>query len=238
MHRPIPPSRSRPGPWLASLALLVSLAAAPDASAVALGQVDDFEDGTTQGWIINLLGTGNPPAETLPVNVSTGGPAGAGDNYLRLTSVGGYGAGSRLVGINVSQWQGDFITQNVLGISASVINLGVTDVSLRLYLKSDAGGGFNDAISSAPIVLPSGSGWTNVVFPTTVAALSSINGSAATALAALTELRILHSANGAFPGEIIVAQIGVDNLAAIPEPNTALLIGCGLIALAARRRQG
>jgi hypothetical protein len=236
MHRSTPLSGTRLAVWLATLALFASLAAAPDASAVALGQVDDFEDGTTQGWIINLLGTGNPPAATLPVNVSTGGPAGAGDNYLRLTSVGGYGAGSRLVGINVSQWQGDYITQNVLGISASVINLGVTDVWLRLYVRSDAGGGFNDAISTAPIVLPSGSGWTNVVFPTTAAALSSINGSAATALAAVTELRILHSLNGAFPGEIIAAQIGVDDLAAVPEPSTALLLGFGLLALAARRR--
>lgn len=28
---------------------------------VMIGQIDNFEDGTTQNWIINVLGMGSPP---------------------------------------------------------------------------------------------------------------------------------------------------------------------------------
>jgi hypothetical protein len=216
--------------------LLAGGAVAPEASAVTLGQVDDFEDGTTQGWVINLLGS-STPAGAVPTNVSTGGPGGAGDHYLRLSSIGGRGAGSRLVGINLTQWACNFLTQNVLGISASVINLGATDLSLRLYVEdSGSGSEMNTAISTQAISLPSGSGWTHVVFPTTADALTALTGSASTALSNVTELRILHSLTAAFPGEVIVAQLGIDNFTAVPEPGTGLLAGLGLVALAARGR--
>ena len=38
----------------AALTGLLFLAAATPATAVTLGQVDDFEDGTTQGWVVAL----------------------------------------------------------------------------------------------------------------------------------------------------------------------------------------
>ena len=59
---------------------------------------DTFEDGSTQGWVANLLGMGSHPAP--PANVADGGPLGAGDNYLQITALGGGGAGSRLSAIN------------------------------------------------------------------------------------------------------------------------------------------
>src|SRR3954470_2593465 len=65
----------------------------PFARAVTPGQVDTFENGTTENWMINLLGMQPPPVAALPVNIPTGGPAGAGDNYLQLSSVGGNGPG-------------------------------------------------------------------------------------------------------------------------------------------------
>lgn len=37
---------------------------------VMLGQTDTFENGTTENWLINLLGMGVPPAAALPVNAS------------------------------------------------------------------------------------------------------------------------------------------------------------------------
>src|SRR5678815_5531455 len=63
--------------------------------------VDNFEDGTTQGWFV----PGPHPAP--PANIPTGGPGGAGDNYLQVTALGGDTAGSRLSVQNASQWQGD-----------------------------------------------------------------------------------------------------------------------------------
>lgn len=227
----------RLSPWLAAVALLASIAASHGASAVTLGQVDDFEDGTTQGWVVALQGA-SPPAATLPVNISTGGPGGANDNFLQLTSLGNFGPGGKLIGINVSQWTGNYITANVLAISASVINLGASDVSLRFYV-SDANGGpaTNAAISTQAIVLPSGSGWTNVVFPMSASDLTATLGSVGAALADARDIRILHALTAFFPGENKAAQIGLDNLTAVPEPATGLLLGLGLVALAARRRR-
>jgi hypothetical protein len=51
--------------------------------AVTVGQVDTFEDGTTQGWVAGVLGAVHP----VPPANALGGPAGANDNYLLLTSL-------------------------------------------------------------------------------------------------------------------------------------------------------
>ena len=45
---------------------------------VVANQVDDFEDGTTQNWVIG--GAAGP--EFQPMNVATDGPGGVDDNYL------------------------------------------------------------------------------------------------------------------------------------------------------------
>ena len=55
------------------------------------GQVDDFEDDTVQGWVVGASSS-NPPA-----NVVTGGPNGAGDNFLRYTSTGTASADSKMI---------------------------------------------------------------------------------------------------------------------------------------------
>ena len=73
------------------LTLALTVLTTSTAWAVPVG-IDDFEDGTTAGWHV-----GDPAQHPAPpVNVSTGGPAGAGDAYLQLQALGGSGAGSRL----------------------------------------------------------------------------------------------------------------------------------------------
>jgi glucose/arabinose dehydrogenase len=186
-----------------SLFVLVLLIC-PAAIGITVGQKDDFENGTTQGWI---SGSANPHP---PVNVTTGGPAGTNDNYLRITSTGGFGAGSKLVAFNTNQWKGDYTSANIASISMDVRNFGTTNLTLRLAIKGSA----SYISSKSGISLTSGSGWQNVTFPVTAANLSgsSINAT----LANVTEIRLLHSTTPDYQGDPITATLGIDNILAQP----------------------
>ena len=233
----------------AVLAAALSLALPSAIAAVSVGHVDDFEDGTTQGWTINLLGFGAPPLSAYPINVASGGPSGANDNYLLLTAVGGSGGGRRLTAINVSAaWTGDFSAAGISGIRLQARNLGTTDLQLRLLLENPVGGPATDvAISDDPLPLPSGGGWTTLVFSLAVADLMTLQGDVNALLGNVTALRLFHSSQDAFPGEAIVAQLGVDNVTAlanggpppgVPEPASWLLTATALFgAWASRRRK-
>jgi hypothetical protein len=224
---------------IAGLALMGWLQV-PSARGVAVGQTDDFEDGTTQGWVVALLGLGVHPAP--PENVSSGGPGGVDDNFLKLTSVGGAGAGSRLSVINLAQWGGDYLGSGVGGITMDVRNFGTTDLSLRLLL-ADPGVATppgNIAISSNPILLPAGGEWTSVAFPIAIAGMTAVLGDVGTALQNATELRIFHGVVATAPGEALDSILGVDNIRAVSSvpdsSNVMLLSAIGLAALALGRR--
>jgi hypothetical protein len=216
-----------------ALLLLTSLLPVTPAAAVILGQTDDFEDGTTQNWLVGLLGAPHPAP---PQNIPSGGPAGVDDNYLLLTAVGGNGPGNRLTVINTSQWAGDYLATGITGIWMDVINLGNSDLALRLLLEDPLGGPpTNVAFSSDPIAVPAGSGWKPVKFSLNPADLTAGAGSVLTALTHATELRIFHSTAAGFPGDPVAASLGVDNITAVPLPGTLLLLATGLGLLAWRR---
>ena len=211
--------------------VVTTLSVALTSSAVTVGQIDTFEDGTTQNWVAGLLGAPHPAP---PANQSSGGPAGVDDNFLLVSALGGAGPGSRLSAINfANQWAGDYIASGVSVITMDVRNFGTSDLFLRLSL-SDPGFGppVNVAFSSQPILLPAGGGWTSVTIPIGVADLSSGLGDVETALKGATELRLYHSQsagvpNPGFPIPAIVARLGVDNIAArgssgTPPPGTAV----------------
>jgi hypothetical protein len=217
---------------------VVCLMRPPLAHAVDVGQIDTFEDGTTQGWLVGLLGAPHPAP---PINVPTGGPAGAGDNYLLLTAVGGGGPGNRLTVLNLSQWTGNYLAAGVTSIRMDVNNLGGSDLALRLLFENPMGGPPTDmAFSADPIFLPAGSGWTPVEFLVDPGHLTAAMGSVNTVLANTTALRLFHSPAPGYPGPSVVAQLGVDNITAlptaVPEPSTAAILGVGLMAFLARRR--
>ncbi len=145
---------------ISSLALSLLITSATEG--ITSGQEDDFENGTTQGWV---SGSPNP---NPPVNVSSGGSAGTGDNYLRMTSNGSLGRGGKLVAFNSSQWRGNYTASNIVAISANVKNFGASNLSLRLALRGP--GGYVYSITG--VSLPSSNGWQSVVFPVTTADLT------------------------------------------------------------------
>ena len=217
--------------------VLAVAAAVPACAQITLGQIDTFEDGTTQGWGV---GPGGSPVP--PVNVAGGGPNGANDNYLLLTSLGGAGGpGSRLVAFNMAQWAGDYLSAGVGLIQMDLNNLGTTDLSLRLLLADPAQGPPSNIAITDAFLLPAGSGWTHASFSISPSSLITLLGSANAALTNATELRIFHNPAPDFPGPpigipAIQASLGVDNIAAVPEPSAVLLVTVGGLMLMVQRR--
>lgn len=214
-------------------AVVAAALIAPAAQAVSLGQSDTFEDGTTQGWGIGS-GSGGPAA---PANVGTGGPAGDGDGYLKLTSLGGSGPGSRLVAFNNGQWTGDFLTAGISALRMDLRNFGPTALTIGLAL--------NGSVSTRDVhTLDAGGDWQTVTFSLSPADLVPGGDAANSALGNVTQLRIFHgeAALGgglSFPGPAMVASLGVDNVTAVPEPETWVMLATGalLVGFAAVRRR-
>jgi hypothetical protein len=220
-------------------AYLLLIVAAGSLPAVSIYQVDTFQDGTTLGWFVPGASP-NPP-----VNVATGGPAGAGDAYLRLAATGGATAGGRLAVLNESQWAGNYLAAGIAAIRMNANNFGPEDLYLRLLFEDFGplpGPPVNLALSANAVVVPANSGWMTVQFP--IAPGDLMPETFGTVVGALTDtntLRIFHNPMPAFPGPgvgipSVSAVLGVDNIAAIPEPGTWALLAGGFLLLLSRRR--
>lgn len=208
------------------LAVVSLLAMVLPCAAVTPGMVDTFQAGADRGW-------GYGPAGSAIEGVTSGGPAGPGDGYLKVDALGGVGANSRFTVIAGPQWSGDYLAAGVNGIEMDVRNLAGTALSLRLWLAGPLGA---TALSADPVLLPAFSGWTHVSF---ALGNSALVGQVAATLADVQQLRLFHATNAAFPGPPIVASLGVDNVSAVPEPAVAWLMLPGLLAVGAllRRRR-
>jgi hypothetical protein len=192
-------------------------------------QLNDFESGNTQGWT-------NGGGATDPSNVATGGPAGANDNFLRITARGGSGAGSRLASFNrASQWIGNYTTAGVTSVEMDLKNFGTTPLVMRIGLQETAG---TRLTSTVPFNLPADGLWHHADFPINAASLTRSGSTAvATALTRINELRIIHSVGADFMGDAIATSVGVDNVRAVPEPAAAGLLAAACFGLMARRRR-
>ena len=225
---------------LTAIALLIVIAFVPaTASGASIGLKDTFQDGTTDGWFAG----GGPFGQVPPVPpqvVPTGGPEGAGDEFLQITSNGVAGTpGSRLVALNAAQWAGNYLAAGITTIEMDLKNLGATELTIRLLFEDPIPGPpANEGVTTFGAVLPVGGGWTHVAFAINPGNLTMLFGNANTLLSNTTVLRIIDSPT---PTEAITiaGQLGVDNIeaSAVPEPATLLITSTGLVALAARYRR-
>lgn len=218
------------------------------ARAVSVGQIDDFEDGTLQGW---RNGTTAATADHLS-NITDGGPAGVGDSYLEVVSHATEPfAGNRLTFFNRLQWTGDYTAAGITAIAVDLKNFSPTEtLNMRLAINGGFGPSFDFTggvfTSAASIRLDVGSGWTRAVFSLLPGDLISISGGRGgnttgndvqATLANVLELRLLNSATPDWAGLPVTATLGVDNLLAVPLPPALALFGTGLIVLLPRRRK-
>jgi hypothetical protein len=201
--------------------------------------VETFEDGVLE-WFVPDPAHPNPPAIE-----ASGGPAGAGDAYLRLVATGAGLAGSRLAVLNESLWAGNYLAAGISAIRMDVNNFGPADLALRLLFEDFGpapGPPLNLALSADPVLLPANSGWRTVVFPIAPPDLAA--GTFGTVTGALSDtdtLRIFHNPAPEFPGPgvgipMVNATLGVDNITAVPEPGRWVLVAGGLLAVLVSRR--
>ena len=223
---------------LPTLAIVLgALFFAGSAKGLVFGQIDDFEDGTTQFW--GNGGAGAPPV----LNIDTGGPGGVDDNFMQITSIGGGGAGRYLVAFNQTQWIGNYIATGVISIEMDLRNQGSVNLSIRLAFKETGNFGSPGYLSSTAALLAPGSGWQHFVFTISVGSMIPIGGPVDFNTFFSTgngEMRIINEVGTTnLNGDVVAAQLGVDNIHAVPEPSTFLLGAFGLVVLAAAfRRSG
>jgi hypothetical protein len=190
-------------------------------AAITLGQVDDFEDGTTQNW------TG-----ASPENVANAGPGGAGDNALFVKADGSAaGSGGKLVVVNRGfQWDGNWTSAGVVQIGMDVRNPNALPLSMRIGIGGPggvSGGGtvaYGDThVSTQAITVAADNAWHQIAFPAAASnftTLTPANGDIAAALASVVHFRILHNPAVDFVGAAVDGDFYVDNIRAIGAPTT------------------
>jgi hypothetical protein len=210
---------------VAALVLLGTAPPAVMAQPILLGQIDTFQDGSTNNWT-------NGPLFPDPVNVPNGGPQGVGDRFLQVTS-GGLGNPPRITTFNVTQWTGNYISAGVTQVEMDLRNFTGSALQMRWALRQVNGNQFTPGyVSTVPFNLPPDGQWHHAVFLLDTASLTPINNPAplSTFLTTVGEGRMLHSVTPSLLGEAGSFQFGVDNIlaagAAVPEPTTWAMMVC------------
>jgi autotransporter-associated beta strand protein len=203
----------RASPTIFFSLLLATCPFAVHAQTITLNQIDTFTPGgNTQGW---QQGAASPNPVVL---IDTGGPAGAGDAYIVNTSSGAGSAGSKQIMFNDAQWTGNYITAGVNRITMDFLNVGGTDVSMRIALRSFAAA----YASTNGFAVPADGQWHHAVFDISPTTMTNVGGtdSLSATLSNIFDARVLSSTAPSFMGDPIAAQIGVDNILAtsIPVP--------------------
>jgi hypothetical protein len=218
-----------------------SLLAAPPIACFGIvpPQIDDFQGGTTQNWTNGDLG---PP---FVANVANGGPNGAGDRFLQVTSTGTGTAGSRLITFNATQWTGNYNAAGTTGIAMDLKYIDPTSTiePIRIAIFDPltfTGYASTDSVSGGAFALPNDGQWHHYVFSLTTNTMTAIGAPPplSTELSSVPELRILSSSIPSTSGDKIGATLGIDNITAVPEPAGFVVMGIGTVGLVYWRRRG
>lgn len=206
-------------------ALLLSITSQ---AAVTLGQVDDFQTGTVHDWSRGAVAP-------QPANVSTGGPAGTDDQFMRVLSDGA-GNHGKMLAFNNRQWSGDFT--GTTSISMDLINLGAAELTMRLSFRDSTGAGGGGFLTEDRITLVPGAGWQTMVFD--LSRLISVGTlvPVSSFMTHVAQMRIIHAPQPfSLLGEEVVGNLGVDNITAVPEASASVMLLLGMLVAAGRRKR-
>jgi autotransporter-associated beta strand protein len=203
--------------FLIWFAAALVFAVSRDAHGITALQVDTFQDGTTENW----------SGGASPSNISDGGPIGAGDAYLKISS-GTFGGRNHLLTYNQMQWTGNYKAAGVAGIEMDLKNFGDASLPIRITIRESPGGQATPGYSSTnAFMLPADGQWHTAQFFLTAADLTAVNpfsqplAPLSTVLADVEDIRLMSAAQPAIIGDSINAQIGIDNITALPTPPVA-----------------
>jgi hypothetical protein len=181
--------------------------------AISGGQLDDFNDATSQGWGFN---NGLDPVFVAEHE----GPNGEDDHSILMSTI--FSGHPRLLVMNVAQWTGDWTGEGIVQVSLDVRNPNAFDLSMRLGIAGPGGhgqGGFGDTHVTDAIVVPDDNVWHSLTFDVLASDFTAISGNnTAVALADVTQLRVIHNPNVQFVGEMVEGDFYLDNIQAIAAP--------------------
>jgi hypothetical protein len=194
-------------------------------------------DSGNEGW---------QPWATSSVNGIT-----PGNSYLNIAADGEEERGKMVTFNWNAEWTGDYYSAGVTGIELDISNMSDSDVVyLRVALGNRASPqqtGGTWFISQFSIVIPTLSPWSRVLLPVNESDLTivgNLTGEIGTdsyeeTFSDIRNIRILSAAIplGAI-GDEFVGNVGIDNVAMVPEPSTVPMIGIGvgMLLLYKRRR--
>jgi autotransporter-associated beta strand protein len=201
--------------WIA----IVIVAAFPAVGeCVVLNQTDLFQ-GSKDNWTDGHGGVNG----TL---VTTGGPNGANDSYLQVSS-GAFGGESKLITFNQVQWTGNYLAAGVGAISMSLKNFGGSTLPIRIAIRDATGGQTVPGYSSTnAFMLPADGQWHTAQFLLDAADMTPVGAGLpplSIELTAVKDFRLLSAVQPAFIGDSISARIGVDDIIALPPPPMAMV---------------
>jgi len=197
---------------------------------VVVGSASNFNGSDTQGWTNGFV----DDPQVLP-----GGPGGAGDGYLRVTSDGSGSGGKLTVFNNDPQWTGNWLASGVTHVSMDFFNFDPQGRTLymRMSFLMAAGPG-QPAYCTPAFQVPADGQWHHAVWEISQSALQTAGSPLPydIAMEGITQVRIFYSVNPSSVGTNFASSVGIDNVTALPAPGAgaALVLLC---AGSARRRR-